>query len=592
MSLKKKLGLFAAFSVLMILILCAIGGITFNRIEQSQRLKTELNNAIDRVQDVRLVEKTYLQFHTDSLEKQFYSAVEAVDAALRDLKTRPLQNDYRQQMDAVDEGCKQYQSLFREAADLYKEHQTLKEQMRQPLLDSLAHLDSINQSMEVKQSQLQMEGEDLSQDERDLLNVLRDCKIVFLQLQNLQNQFLSTGKTEYIDQFKALSDGNVQGYISSLVEFSRALKNDGFLESSNAIKEELETFLGLIDKSLEYGQRENQQIQRLDGIGGDMIAAAARVLESADVFIQSQKQSAIIQVISVVAGGVLAYAVLCIVVIRSIIRSIQQIVTVVKDGIAQMTDASEEIADASISLSEGASRQAASLQETSSALEEMASMTKRNADNAVQADRFMVGTNQVVQTTHSSMLQLIDSMSSITQASEETAKIIKAIDEIAFQTNLLALNAAVEAARAGEAGKGFAVVAEEVRNLAMRSSGAADNTTSLIEDTTRKVHGGSMLVSEANSAFEEVGNSAHKVASLLSEIAEASKEQSIGIDQLNVSVSEIDQVTQQYVMEIQKFNDSSSLMSQQARNMKQAVDNLDALIGAGNSRSISENVLN
>ena len=89
------------------------------------------------------------------------------------------------------------------------------------------------------------------------------------------------------------------------------------------------------------------------------------------------------------------------------------------------------------------------------------------------------------------MIELTGSMKEITTASEETAKIIKTIDEIAFQTNLLALNAAVEAARAGEAGAGFAVVADEVRNLAMRAAEAAKNTANLIEGSVKKIKKGS-----------------------------------------------------------------------------------------------------
>ena len=80
--------------------------------------------------------------------------------------------------------------------------------------------------------------------------------------------------------------------------------------------------------------------------------------------------------------------------------------------------------------------------------------------------------------TDQSMTDLTSSMEGISEAGDETQKVVKTIDEIAFQTNLPALNAAVEAAGAGEAGAGFAVVAEEVRNLDLRyaeeSAGASE----------------------------------------------------------------------------------------------------------------------
>ena len=142
-------------------------------------------------------------------------------------------------------------------------------------------------------------------------------------------------------------------------------------------------------------------------------------------------------------------------------------------------------------------------------------MTKQNAGNASEADGLMKQTNVVVKKANDAMQDLTKSMQDITSASEETSKIIKTIDEIAFQTNLLALNAAVEAARAGEAGAGFAVVAEEVRNLAMRAAEAAKNTSQLIEDTVRKIRDGSELVGKTNEAFGAVAANASKVGELV-----------------------------------------------------------------------------
>jgi len=233
----------------------------------------------------------------------------------------------------------------------------------------------------------------------------------------------------------------------------------------------------------------------------------------------------------------------------------------------QVGSASAQVASSSQALAEGSAEQAASLEETTSSLEEMSSMTKQNADNANQADNLMQEANQIVERAEGSMGDVIKSMEDISQASEETQKIIKTIDEIAFQTNLLALNAAVEAARAGEAGAGFAVVADEVRNLAMRAAEAAKNTADLIEGTVKRVNAGSDLVTKTNEAFDEVAKSAAKVGELVGEIAAASNEQAKGIEQVNQGMAEMDKVTQQNAANAEESSSASEEMTAQAQEL-------------------------
>lgn len=245
----------------------------------------------------------------------------------------------------------------------------------------------------------------------------------------------------------------------------------------------------------------------------------------------------------------------------------------------QIVSASAQISSSSQQLAEGASEQAASIEETSSSLEEMASMTKQNAENASHANQLMVEAGRVVEQANHSMSSLTISMAEISRASEETQKIIKTIDEIAFQTNLLALNAAVEAARAGEAGAGFAVVADEVRNLAMRAADAAKNTASLIEGTVKKVKEGSELVAKTNEEFRQVASIVTKSGELVGEIAAASQEQAQGIEQVNRAVSNMDEVTQQNSAIAEESASASEEMNAQAEQMREFVASLVTLVG-------------
>jgi methyl-accepting chemotaxis protein len=245
----------------------------------------------------------------------------------------------------------------------------------------------------------------------------------------------------------------------------------------------------------------------------------------------------------------------------------------------QVTAASGQVAQSSQLMAQGASDQASSLEETSASLEEMASMTKQNADNANQANTMSAEARDATQKGQEAMERMANAISKIKESSDETAKIIKTIDEIAFQTNLLALNAAVEAARAGDAGKGFAVVAEEVRNLAQRSADAARSTASLIEGSQQNADNGVTVADEVGEILGTIGESVKRVSQLISDLASASTEQAQGIGQVNSAVASIDAVTQSNAANSEEAASAGEELSAQAMELNQMVSILAGIVG-------------
>ena len=237
---------------------------------------------------------------------------------------------------------------------------------------------------------------------------------------------------------------------------------------------------------------------------------------------------------------------------------------------------SETVASAAQLLAEGSTEQAGSVKNVSDTMKIVNEKIRLNAEKSSQADEKATDIRGQADKSHDDMVRMVEAMEDISEKSNEIAKIIKTIDDIAFNTNILALNAAVEAARAGEAGEGFAVVAEEVRNLAGKSQEAAANTAGLIEGTISSVNSGTEIARATAETLNKVVSGVQEISEVIGQISSATNEQAETIANVTSAIDDINNVIQTTSATAEESAASSQELSAQSGVLQSIVEKFKA----------------
>ncbi len=246
------------------------------------------------------------------------------------------------------------------------------------------------------------------------------------------------------------------------------------------------------------------------------------------------------------------------------------LVKVIRDisHVANQVDTSADLVSTGAqALSQGTTEQAASIEGLVSNVTAITSQIQSSTVRCGSASDLVEKATGYAAEADTKMEQLITATKNIESSSAKIVTIIKTIQDISFQTNILALNASVEAARAGSAGKGFSVVAEEVRDLAVKSSEAAQNTDNLINRSIRDVKTGTESTNLAVSVMELIDDCIHSIKALMDEISAASVQQTEMIALVENGIREISQVVQTNSAAAEKSAAVSMELSGQARTL-------------------------
>lgn len=274
--------------------------------------------------------------------------------------------------------------------------------------------------------------------------------------------------------------------------------------------------------------------------------------------------------------------------IRRVISLLDIMVENINNSSIEISSSAEQSSNMSEDLSNKNQQLTHNIEEGNESLKMLLNESKRISEESAVVSQEITEADHIA----SNGMQVINQMSAVMKelnsSVDQTADIIRAIDDIAFQTNLLALNAAVEAARAGEAGAGFAVVAEEVRNLALRSSEAAKKSSVLIDGIRTNTASSIEVETQVRNYFQDISSKVSTARNTLTTVNTTLNDQNDKIDQINGVFLNVTDMTSHNASLSEESSATAIQLKSEAQNLMELSGTVnDILLG---KESVSKNL--
>lgn len=278
--------------------------------------------------------------------------------------------------------------------------------------------------------------------------------------------------------------------------------------------------------------------------------------------------------------------------LRRLIQSIGDTTDTLTKAAHQLSLSAGKVSAAAASQSDKSAAMAASIEELSVSITHISDSAGQAHGSAEDAGRLAnIGTSSAseavgqMESISSAVMRSAESVQALGDHSEQIAKIVDVIREIADQTNLLALNAAIEAARAGEQGRGFAVVADEVRKLAERTANATTEirgtveavrkgTSAAVAEMSRssaQVQTGVGLIRQSGDSMTKIQGGVAHVLTATDEISASLREQDMANQDIARNVEVMAQMTEETSDIVKEVANSAYQLEDLAKQMSDSV---------------------